>query len=38
MQGAQGLKLAVSGQMQTYVLTAVLAIVLLLASLVWSMG
>jgi NAD(P)H-quinone oxidoreductase subunit 5 len=38
MQGAEGLKLAVSGQMQTYVLTAVLAIVLLLASLVWSMG
>ena len=38
MQGAEGLKLAVSGQMQTYVLTAVLGIVLLLASLVWSMG
>lgn len=38
MQGAQGLKLAVSGQMQTYVLTAVLGIVLLLASLVWSLG
>ena len=38
MQGAQGLKLAVSGQMQTYVLTAVLAIVLLLGSLIWSIG
>lgn len=38
MQGAEGLKLAVSGQMQTYVLTAVLGIVLLLASLVWSLG
>ncbi|MCP9794724.1 NAD(P)H-quinone oxidoreductase subunit F [Synechococcus lacustris] len=38
MQGAQGLKLAVSGQMQTYVLTAVLAIVLLLGSLIWSLG
>ena len=38
MQGAQGLKLAVSGQMQSYVLTAVLAIVLLLGSLIWSLG
>jgi len=38
MQGAQGLKLAVSGQMQTYVLTAVLAIVLLFGSLIWSLG
>ena len=38
MQGAQGLKLAVSGQMQSYVLTAVLAIVLLLGSLIWSIG
>jgi NAD(P)H-quinone oxidoreductase subunit 5 len=38
MQGAQGLKLVVGGQMQTYVLTAVLAIVLLLGSLIWSLG
>lgn len=35
---ADGLKLSVSGQSQSYVLTAVLAIVLLLASISWVFG
>ena len=32
---AEGLRLAVSGQTQSYVLTVLLAIVLLLSALVW---
>jgi NAD(P)H-quinone oxidoreductase subunit 5 len=35
---ADGLKLSVSGQTQTYVLTALMAVVLLLASLNWVFG
>jgi NAD(P)H-quinone oxidoreductase subunit 5 len=35
---AEGLKLGVSGQMQSYVLTLVAAIIMLLASLAWLKG
>ena len=35
MVSAEGLRLAVSGQTQSYVLTVLLAIVLLLSALVW---
>jgi NAD(P)H-quinone oxidoreductase subunit 5 len=35
LQSAEGLKLSVSGQMQTYVLTVVVAIVLLFSTLSW---
>ena len=35
LASAEGLKLGVSGQLQTYVLTLVAAIVLLFSSLVW---
>jgi len=35
LQSAEGLKLSISGRSQTYVLTAIAAIVLLLSSLSW---
>jgi len=35
LASAEGLKLGVSGQLQSYVLTLVAAIIILLASLVW---
>lgn len=35
LASAEGLRLGVSGQMQTYVLTGVVAIVLLLTSMSW---
>ncbi|MFM9111291.1 MAG: NAD(P)H-quinone oxidoreductase subunit F [Prochlorococcaceae cyanobacterium] len=38
MASAQSLKLSVSGQLQSYVLTLVLAIVLLFTALSWSLG
>jgi NAD(P)H-quinone oxidoreductase subunit 5 len=38
LASAEGLKLSVSGQLQTYVLTVLLAIVLLLTSLQWLHG
>ncbi|MFN5697155.1 MAG: erythromycin esterase family protein, partial [Cyanobacteriota bacterium] len=38
LASAEGLKLGVSGQMQTYVLTTLVAIVLLLTSLSWFHG
>ena len=38
MASAESLKLGVSGQLQTYVLTVILAIVLLLGSLSWFHG
>ena len=38
LASAEGLKLGVSGQLQTYVLTVILAIVLLLGSLSWFHG
>jgi NAD(P)H-quinone oxidoreductase subunit 5 len=38
LASAEGLKLSVSGQLQTYVLTVVVAIVLLLTSLQWWHG
>ena len=38
LQSADGLKLGVSGQLQSYVLTVVVAIVVLLGSLSWLLG
>ena len=38
LQSADNLKLSVSGQLQSYVLTVVLAIVVLLGSLTWILG
>ena len=38
LMSAEGLRLGVSGQMQTYVLTAIVAIVLLLSGLQWLFG
>ena len=38
LQSAESLKLSVSGQLQSYVLTVVIAIVVLLSSLTWIVG
>jgi NAD(P)H-quinone oxidoreductase subunit 5 len=38
LASAEGLKLSVSGQLQSYVLTLVTAIIMLLASLAWLKG
>ena len=38
LQSAENLKLSVSGQLQSYVLTVVIAIVVLLSSLTWMVG
>ena len=38
LQSAENLKLSVSGQLQSYVLTVVIAIVVLLSSLTWIVG
>jgi NAD(P)H-quinone oxidoreductase subunit 5 len=38
LQSAENLKLSVSGQLQTYVLTVIVAIVLLLSALAWIAG
>jgi NAD(P)H-quinone oxidoreductase subunit 5 len=38
LASAEGLKLGVSGQLQSYVLTVIMAIVLLFASLAWLKG
>jgi NAD(P)H-quinone oxidoreductase subunit 5 len=38
LDSAEGLKLGVSGQLQTYLLTVMVAIVLLLTSLLWLHG
>ena len=38
LASAEGLKLGVSGQLQSYVLTLVAAIIVLLASLAWLQG
>jgi NAD(P)H-quinone oxidoreductase subunit 5 len=38
LASAEGLKLGVSGQLQSYVLTVIVAIVLLFASLAWLKG
>ena len=38
LQSADNLKLSVSGQLQSYVLTVVLAIVVLLGSITWFLG
>ena len=38
LQSAENLKLSVSGQLQSYVLTVVIAIVVLLSSLTWLVG
>ena len=38
LASAEGLKLGVSGQLQSYVLTLVAAIIMLLASLAWLKG
>jgi NAD(P)H-quinone oxidoreductase subunit 5 len=38
LASAEGLKLGVSGQLQSYVLTVIVAIVLLFASLAWLRG
>ena len=38
LQSAENLKLSVSGQLQSYVLTVIIAIVVLLSSLTWIAG
>jgi len=38
LQSAENLKLSVSGQLQSYVLTVIVAIVLLLSALGWIAG